>query len=239
MTRIQITAALVALLLCFGTPAALAKDEAPAPVSEAVPDANSIYTLRGVVKQSGLEGGFYTVEGWGLKGDQALFASLEGQEVVVRGTEFDGIHTWMVKSISVQSIARALNNADLPLPQGVTVMGKTLAFDQGPEVLDGVLMLPVRAVAEAAGGAVHWDGSTQTVSVSLPDRTVQFYVGQPQAELNENGVYYLTRNLLPLAKAPIVKNGRTLISADAVSGILGLLESVDGNAQLDLVRREK
>ncbi|MDB4895754.1 MAG: hypothetical protein JWN15_2016, partial [Firmicutes bacterium] len=36
-----------------------------------------------------------------------------------------------------------------------TVDGKTVTFDQGPVMVDGVLFVPVRAIAEAAGGGTH------------------------------------------------------------------------------------
>jgi hypothetical protein len=43
-----------------------------------------------------------------------------------------------------------------------------------PFVVDGTTYLPVRAVAEALGKAVEWDGSTQTVYIGARPGSVQF-----------------------------------------------------------------
>ncbi len=42
-------------------------------------------------------------------------------------------------------------------PVAVAVNGKAVAFDQLPVVSDGVLLVPLRAVVEAAGGQVQWN----------------------------------------------------------------------------------
>lgn len=125
------------------------------------------------------------------------------------------------------------------LPKLITVFGKDLALEQSPVLQGETLFVPLRFIAEAAEGKVAWDGETQTVTITMPDRTATFVVGQDQAELNENGVYYFQRNLIRLAQPVTLIEGRTMISADALTKILGLVELVDGDGNLDLAKAER
>jgi len=189
--------------------------------------------LDGVVEFSDLEGGFYQVGGYGLIGDTALFKRLVGQRVVVSGQEFTGMSIRMVKQVEVGTIVQMTGPARA-LPEQVTVGGKRATFDQGPVVLDGTLMVPLRAVVETAGGTVQWEPRERAVLVTISDRTAQFVIGQTEAEMNQNGYRYFRRNMIAMSKAPVIRGDRTLISADALSAILGLGERPDEDASLDL-----
>lgn len=226
MKRYKLAAGVAALVfvLIYG---------AAAMAAETVPAAGALH-LDGVVEFSDLEGGFYQVGGWGLIGDEALFKRLVGQRVVIRGQEFTGMSVRMVRQVEVGTILQVMG-PERPLPAGVTVGGKPAVFDQGPVVIGGVLMVPLRAVVETAGGTVQWRPLEQAVLVTLPDRTAQFVIGQTDAEMNQNGYRYLRRNLIGMNRAPVIRGDRTLISADALTAILGLGERPDGDAFLDLI----
>lgn len=238
----RVTAGLLAaaMTMALGATTALANEEPkPVPIMAPAPNSAGALSLEGVVEYQDLEGGFYSVNGFGLMGDEALFKTLKGQTVLVQGKEFDGISIRQTKQIVVSTLARALTANHAALPSAISVNGKALAMDQGPVVVDGTLMVPLRAVAEAAGGKVTWNAADQSIHISLTDRETHFYVGQTEAEMSKRGVMYVRRNMLPIAKAPVVQNGRTLIPADAVTTILGLYENVDTNATLDLVSVQK
>jgi hypothetical protein len=227
-------AAATALLLLTMAGSALAGAPGATP-AESIPVAlaDGRVSVQGTLEYVDLEGGFYTVNGWGLIGDQKLFSSLAGQTVIVTGKEFTGVSTRMVKQVEVSMLGYDVA-VSRSLPQGVTVAGKPVLFDQQPLVENGVLMVPLRAVVEAAGGSVTWDQASQTVNVTLPDRKAAFMIGESKAELNENGHMYLVRNLLPMQAAPVIRAGRTYVSADALTKILGLIERADFDANLDL-----
>lgn len=120
------------------------------------------------------------------------------------------------------------------VPSAVTVNGKTVAFDQGPAMVDGVLMVPVRAIAEAAGGVVTWAGEIRMVHVDMPDRTTLIRLDQKEAEMHLHGVTYPDRNRIAMAKQPVILNDRTLVSADALTAIFGFRVETgpDGSLQL-------
>jgi hypothetical protein len=193
-------------------------------------------TLDGTVEHQDLEGGYYALGGYALVGDNTQLTALAGKRVILKGTKLDGVSIQQTERIAVVSVLKEVT-ADQGLPAQVTFAGRTIQFDQGAEVIDGTLMLPLRAVVEAAGGWVEWDETAQVVHVEMPDRQAWFWVGNEKAEMNENNVRYLQRNLITMAKAPVMKNNRTMVSADAVTRILGLLERADNDAVLDLTTR--
>lgn len=232
------TAALSALLMSLSGVSALAyADVTPTsapvdPVPSSTPAQRIAMEIRGPVTFEDLEGGFYAVGGWRLIGDRAEFARYLGQEVEVTGIEFTGISYQMVRAIHVSSI-RPMEPVSPPtevsarrsLPKVILVNGKAITWDQGPLVADGLLLVPLRAIAEAAGGKVTWNGEEQSIAIRLLDRTVQMAIGESKAEMNQDGVYYFTRNLIAMAAAPRIVGNRTLISAEALSSILGLLQA--------------
>lgn len=122
-----------------------------------------------------------------------------------------------------------------PEPTAILVRNNLLTFDQKPLVQDGTLMVPLRAIVEGAGGTVAWDGETRTVTVRLGDRTAWFVIGAIEAEMNQDNVRYIQRNMIRMAKAPVLAGGRTLVAADALTSVLGLLEQPDAEGRLSLV----
>jgi hypothetical protein len=107
------------------------------------------------------------------------------------------------------------------VPAAVTVNGKAVTFDQRPLVVDGTLMIPVRFVAEAAGGVVNWDSGIHLVHMQMPDRTIMIHTGNTKAEMHQAGIAYPDRNLITMTKAPVIIGDRVLISADALSTVFG------------------
>ena len=86
----------------------------------------------------------------------------------------------------------------------VSAAGKAVTFsDVQPTVVDGVLMIPVRAVAEALGAKITWENGV--VTVESDKATVVFTVGKSEALVNGHAVDL---------KAPVVlQNNRTLVPA--------------------------
>lgn len=121
------------------------------------------------------------------------------------------------------------------LPVRITVANKELQLDQGPVIQDETLFVPLRFIVEAAGGKVEWDGTTQTISVDMPDRTAIFVVGQDEAEMNQRGVFYIRRNMIKMAGTVRLIGGRTMISSDALLNVLGLPERPDKDLSMDLL----
>lgn len=241
---IKTTGLSLSLLTALAAPAwASEPAPVPAPAAAAVAQSDQL-TLSGPLTHVDLEGGYYAVDGWRLIGDESQLQSYLGQRVIVTGTASDAPSIQMVKALKVKSIvadsAAAPVIAPAPqVPTAVTVGGKPVTFDQGPALLDGVLMLPVRAIAEAGGGKVSWDGETQTVQIRMPDRSITLQIGNARAEMNQDGVVYLTRNLIAMAKAPTLLQDRTMISADALNAVFGFQLSTAADGTLALIPAAK
>ncbi len=202
-------------------------------VSEPVVQGDKVI-LSGTVEWVDLEGGYYAMDGYALLGDEKYLAALVGQKAIIHGTKDTEPSILMVDRVNVELVVREVG-AQHAAPKQLSFGGKAIKFDQGFEKVDGTLMVPLRAVVEAAGGWVEWDAKERAVHVEMSDRQAFFWVGQEKAEMNQNNVRYLTRNLIAMDKAPVIMNGRVMISADAITQILGLYEqfgTVEGEMNL-------
>jgi alpha-tubulin suppressor-like RCC1 family protein len=66
----------------------------------------------------------------------------------------------------------------------VTLDGKPIAFDQPPIIENGRTLVPMRAIFEALGATVYWNGDTRTVTATRGDTTIVLTVGSAAALVN-------------------------------------------------------
>ncbi len=104
----------------------------------------------------------------------------------------------------------------------VTVNGEAIETNGAVEVLvkDGMVLLPVRAIAEKMGLDVAWDDGLKAVTVGTVPMGVTFNVG-----LNS----YTKARMMPqtLSAAPIAENERTYVPVDFFTEILEAQVSVE------------
>jgi hypothetical protein len=211
-------------------------DEIPAPMLSPIHSTSYGQAIIGQVEYVNLEGGFYSVGGYGLKGNNDQFKALLGKEVLVTGLLWDGMSGQQVTQWQVEHVARRVLSSGHQGTVAMKVNGKMMKLDQGAMVVNGTLMVPLRAVIEAAGGHIQdWDNATQTATVRFADRTAMFAVGQAEAEMIQDHVRYLVRNMLKVDKATTLVNGRTMVSADALSKVLGMWEIMGEANSLEIV----
>lgn len=192
-----------------------------------------------------LESGFFAVDGWRLVADPEMLRSYLGQYVVVYGTPDDSPSIFMVRALIVRRIHPVHTVSPLdprvklkpvdarrPLPDLIAYAGAPVAFDVPPEVVDGILMISLRAVVERAGGSVSWDPERREVGVTLAERRAVFAIGQAEALLAEGDAPPVS---VSLQAAPRIQSGRTLISADALTAVLDLWDQSGDPGVLDLV----
>ena len=79
-------------------------------------------------------------------------------------------------------------------------------------VINGVTMVPLRTVAEAAGFKVTWNEANRTVSLSYPDRQI----------FTTLAIGHKNFNNYTLEAAPIISNDRTFVPASFFNILLGL-----------------
>lgn len=87
------------------------------------------------------------------------------------------------------------------------VNGETQEIDSGrgttPIVVNGRSMVPIRAIVEAMGGNIHWDGSESKISLHARNQVVDMWLDQKQVHRNGNADQ--------MDVAPVSQGGRTFV----------------------------
>ncbi|MBQ9733467.1 MAG: copper amine oxidase N-terminal domain-containing protein, partial [Clostridia bacterium] len=84
-------------------------------------------------------------------------------------------------------------------------------------------LLPIRAVIEAMGGTVAWDGSTKTVTLSAGGKELFLRIDS-KAMWDAVEVYFLDT-------APVIIGGRTMLPVRAVAEYFGATVSWDAGTK--------
>lgn len=87
----------------------------------------------------------------------------------------------------------------------VIVSGEKVNFDVEPEISEGRTMVPVRAIFEAMGASVSWDGASGTVMAEKLGKTVEFVIGEKEADYSGKKI--------KMDVPAVIKDGRTLVPA--------------------------
>ncbi len=118
--------------------------------------------------------------------------------------------------------------ATAPAAIRVTVDGTALALETAPQVVNGRVMLPYRAIAERLGARVSWDSRTRAVTVSKGNDVMQLTVGQTAATNRGNNI--------TLDAAPLLVDGRVLVPLRFLGEGLGYSVSWDGASRAVALR---
>lgn len=98
----------------------------------------------------------------------------------------------------------------------VTLNGNGIVFDQPPVIIDGRTLVPMRAIFEAMGCDVKWDGETKTIEAfnADGDKIIEMQVG------SEN-MWSAGNPSITLDVPPQIINDRTLVPVRAISESMG------------------
>jgi len=111
-----------------------------------------------------------------------------------------------------------------PHTVGVLVNGSPVLFDVEPYInSNNRLMAPLRAVAEALGASVYWDGAGRTVAVELQGRKVLFSEGR--SKVIADGEQKM------MDTVPVVRDGRTFVPVRFLGEKLGVQVTWDNLAR--------
>jgi len=97
----------------------------------------------------------------------------------------------------------------------VKLNGNTLEFEQPPVIIEGRTLVPLRAIFEALGASVEWDGATKTVTSQKDDITIRLTIGANTIYRNGAGVELDV-------PAQIVGEGYTMVPARAIAESYGV-----------------
>lgn len=107
-------------------------------------------------------------------------------------------------------------------PVVVYINGKQVQFDVNPSIKDGRALVPVRAIYEALGAKVEWDGTARTVTGTKSNTKVVLKIDSVDATVNGE---HKTLDV----PATII-DGRTLVPARFISESLGATVIWDGSS---------
>jgi len=106
-----------------------------------------------------------------------------------------------------------------------TVNGVANTLDSPPVIKNSRTLLPIRAIVEAIGGTVSWDGTEKKVTVSLGSNTIELWIGKSNAKVNGIDTPIDSTNSKVV---PEIINGRTMLPLRFVTESLGCDVQWDG-----------
>ncbi len=158
-------------------------------------------------------GGFEHVLGDGgnpLATEQGLYALAAYKLAVTEGRSL-----YDMKHVTIAGALREIR---------VELNGQEVSFDQPPINRNSRVLVPFRALFEAFGAKVSWDGSRQEVIGVLADREVWLRIGSPIARVRGTAV--------SLDVPAVIENGRTLVPVRFVAESLNAEVAWDESRQL-------
>lgn len=84
--------------------------------------------------------------------------------------------------VAIAQISLPVGAASPPIR--VTVNGAFLATDVAPTIQNGRTLVPMRAIFEALGAAVHWDEATSTIRAYRREDAIILQLGSRTAWVN-------------------------------------------------------
>jgi hypothetical protein len=105
-------------------------------------------------------------------------------------------------------------------PVKVYLNGNQLFFDVPPIIEDGRTLAPLRAIGEALGAKVAWEGQTQAITLDMAATKIELKIGDPVAYVNGEAVI--------LDVPSKIMAGRTLVPLRFIGEHFGAVVQWDG-----------
>ena len=120
-------------------------------------------------------------------------------------------------------------NGTFVIPRGITVLlnDSLIKFDQPPVIKDDRTLVPLRAIFEALGATVDWDGETQTVTSVRGDKEVKLSIG--------SNVLYVNSQAVELDVPAQLINDRTMVPVRAVAESFDCFVDWDGEQKTVII----
>jgi hypothetical protein len=113
----------------------------------------------------------------------------------------------------------------------VLLNGSPLEFDVPPQIINERTLVPMRAIFEALGAAVAWDGDTRTVTAEGADTNVQMTI--------DSNEMYVNSEKITLDVPPVIIDERTLVPARAVAESFGCDVAWDSDTRTVIISSSK
>jgi len=146
----------------------------------------------------------------------------------------------LVSTFACSSVAFADNSSDIVVSLQINdpimeLNGVETEIDLGrgtkPIVMHGRTLVPIRAIIEAFGGEVGWDGSSRSVLLTLGDDTIKLGINSNVAYLNDSAKV--------IDVAPTIINNRTMLPIRFVAESFNLGVAWNGNTKTVSIIRNR
>jgi Copper amine oxidase N-terminal domain/Cysteine-rich secretory protein family/Viral BACON domain len=101
------------------------------------------------------------------------------------------------------------------------VNGETIRLDAPPTIVSGRTVVPVRAISEAFGAKVSWDGNEKKVTITLGTSYIEMWVNSATA--------FADYQKVTIDPPPMIISGRTFVPFRFIGEALGATVSWDGD----------
>ena len=147
----------------------------------------------------------------------------------------DGIHTFEIiffdNNGKAYTAKKEIMVGDIPESNSITIIfnGEKMELDQSPIIINDRVLLPMRAIFEAMGAEVEWDGDEQkAICQDSTGKTMTI-------QLNNNTAYIDDEECI-LDASPIIQNDRILAPLRfAVEAFGGIVEWLDSTKTVNIV----
>ena len=101
-------------------------------------------------------------------------------------------------------------------------------LDSPPVIKNSRTLVPIRAIIEAMGGTISWDGTEKKVTITLKDTIIELWINKPQAKVNGEVKWIDDTNHKVV---PEIINSRTMLPLRFVTENLGAEVLWDGTTK--------
>jgi len=119
-------------------------------------------------------------------------------------------------------------------PITVTVDGESVIFETPPQIINGRVMVQIRAIVEMLGCSVVWDGDTQTSYINKPNVPLQ----RTAQRGNNINVFVNNQQINFPDQQPVNYSGYILIPSRGVIEALGYSTVWDSSTQTQIIVTE-
>lgn len=116
----------------------------------------------------------------------------------------------------------------------LTVNGASISSPTPPQIIDGRTMVPVRAIFEAVGAEVDFDGSTKTITGEKDNTSVIMQIGSKKLIIKDE-VY---EEVYEMDTSPVIVDGSTLAPARYVAESFGFEVAWDSDTKTVSIEKE-
>ena len=109
--------------------------------------------------------------------------------------------------------------------------GRKLGFDQPPIIENGRTLVPIRAITEAMGATVDWDGAARKAMISLNNSVVTITIGSK--------IMYKDGVAIPIDVPAKIVGGRTLVPVRAIAEAFDTTVDWNGNTRTVYIAKKE